>query len=194
MQLSKKSFVTGTSKGRGLLFVLALTAALSLALWVHAARPSEDLAATVAALHRSWILTGWEYKASDGPFSFREKLGVYYDFSSPDVVLYDDFDPQHRIVRSAADYGAIWEPNFAALHSAHHRVALGPFVTLSGDLASSTLQFVARLEKKDGSVTGIRTLSSLVWRRGTAGWKIVREHNSSVIIPPAQLAAAMRED
>lgn len=172
---------------------LALTAALSLALWGRAARPAEDPAATVAALHRNWILTGWEYQASDGPFSFRQKLGAYYDFSAPDVVLYDNFDPQHRIVRSAVAYGAVWEPNFAALRSAYHGVALGPFVACSGDLAASTLQFVARLEKKDGSVTGIRTLSSLVWRRGAAGWKIIREHNSSVIIPPAELVAALRE-
>lgn len=172
---------------------LGLAAALSLALWAHAARPAEDPAATVAALHRSWILTGWEYKASDGPFHFRQKLGAYYDFSSPDVVLYDDFDPEHRVVRSAEAYGAVWEPNFAPLRSAQHGVALGPFVTYSGELATSTLQFVARLEKKDGTVTGIRTHSSLVWRRGAAGWKIIREHNSSVIIPPAQLAAAMAE-
>ncbi len=172
---------------------LALTAALSLALWARAARHAEDPVATVAALHRNWILTGWEYQASDGLFNFRQKLGAYYDFSLSDVVLYDDFDPQHRIVRSAAAYGAVWEPNFAALRSAHHGVALGPFVTYSGELATSTLQFVARLEKKDGSVTGIRTLSSLVWRRGATGWKIIQEHNSSVIIPPAELAAALRE-
>lgn len=152
-----------------------------------------DDRATVAALHREWILVGWEHKASDRPFSFRRKLGRYYDWSANDVLLYDDFDPQHRIVRSAAEYGAIWDPSFAALRTAHHRVTMEPVVLVSNDLATSTLQFTARLERKDGKVTGIRTLSSLVWRKIGTDWKIVREHNSTVVVPTDQIDALMNQ-
>jgi hypothetical protein len=81
-------------------------------------------------------------------------------------VLYDDFDPQRRVVRSPAAYGAIWEQPFSALQSAEHRVVSGPSVLVSGDLATATLEFAARLTGGDGKVTGIRTFSSLVWRRG----------------------------
>ncbi len=147
--------------------------------------------ASVAALSQDWILVGWERKAGDGPLDFREKLGRYYDWSSPEVVIYDDFDPEHRVVRSPAAYGAIWEPGFSALHTAHHRLAMGPFVLASGDLAVATLQWVARFEGGDGKVTGIRTFTSLAWRCTGDGWKIVREHNSSVVLPPDQVDAVI---
>lgn len=147
--------------------------------------------ASVAALARDWILVGWERKAGDGPFSFRDKLGKYYDWSSTDAMMYDDFDPEHRVVRSPAAYGAIWEPSFSALRTAHHRLALAPAVMASGDLAIATLQFVARLEGSNGKVTGIRTYTSLAWRCTGDGWKIVREHNSSVILPADQVDAVI---
>ncbi|WP_395835520.1 YybH family protein [Archangium violaceum] len=140
--------------------------------------------ASVGALHREWILVGWEKQVGDGPFIFREKLGKYYDFSANDVVLYDDFDPQKRVAHSAKEYGSFWEPSFSALRSVHHRVVNGPDVASgSGGLAASTLEFEARIEAADGNVTNIRTRSSLVWRCSDAGWKIIREHNSSVVLP-----------
>ena len=151
-------------------------------------------AVEVAALHREWILVGWERKPGDGPLDFRRKLGKYYDFTDPDVLLYDDFDPQHRVVRSAAAYGAIWEPAFSALRSARHRVSIEPAVLVDDALATSTLQFEARLESEAGKVTGIRTLSSLVWHATEAGWKIVREHNSTVVVPVGEVEANLNAD
>ncbi|MFY0580719.1 YybH family protein [Cystobacter fuscus] len=140
--------------------------------------------ASVGELHREWILVGWEKHVGDGPFSFREKLGKYYDFSAKDVVLYDDFDPQKRVAHSAEEYGTFWEPSFSALRSVQHRVVNGPAVASgSGGLAASTLEFEARIEAADGNVIRIRTRSSLVWRCSGAGWKIIREHNSSVVLP-----------
>ena len=50
-------------------------------------------------LHRAWILQGWEYHPGDPRFSFREKLGRFYDWSARDVLLFDDFDPQCRRLR-----------------------------------------------------------------------------------------------
>ena len=151
-------------------------------------------AGEVAALHREWILVGWERKAGDGPLDFRRKLGKYYDFTDPNVLLYDDFDPQHRVVRRAAAYGDIWEPAFSTLRSARHRVSIAPAVLVDGTLATSTLQFEARLESKAGQVTGIRTLSSLVWHATGAGWKIVREHNSTVEVPVGEVEANLSAD
>ncbi|WP_207480818.1 Cif family virulence factor [Arenibaculum pallidiluteum] len=173
----------------GALAVLAAGVA-SPAVAAGPACPAEG-AASAGALHREWILVGWERQEGDGPFSFRDKLGKYYDWSSPEVILYDDFDPQHRITRSAAEYGAIWEPPFSAMRSARHGVVFGPEVIQEGGLAHSTLQFAARLEGGDGTVTGIRTLSSLAWRCTGEGWRIVREHNSSVVVPDGELQALM---
>jgi ketosteroid isomerase-like protein len=148
--------------------------------------------ASVAALHRHWILVGWERGPNDGLFDFREKLGRYYDWSGADVILYDDFDPRRRVVRSPAAYGAVWEPGFNAMRSARHRVLDGPHVLQSDGLAASTLVFGARLETNDGKVTFIRTFTSLVWRCTAEGWRIVREHNSSTVLPTVQGTALMR--
>lgn len=144
------------------------------------------------ALHRRWILEGWERAPGDGRFSFREKLGRYYDWESPDVVLYDDFDPQHRVARSATDYAAIWEPIFGAVRSARHAVSDEPSVLASsGDHAASTMEFAALIEGDDGKVTSIRTRSSLVWRCRGGEWRIVREHNSTRVVPLAEVTALL---
>ena len=119
---------------------------------------------SAGALHRRWILEGWERAPGDGRFSFREKLGRYYDWENPDVVLYDDFDPQHRVARSAAAYAAIWEPIFNTVRSARHVVSDEPAVLpSSGGLTASTMEFAALIEGADGKVTPVRTRSDTVW-------------------------------
>lgn len=159
-------------------------------------RPAASCPATgeqgASALHRRWILEGWERAPGDGRFSFREKLGRYYDWESPDVVLYDDFDPQHRVARSAAAYGAIWEPIFNTVRSARHVVSDGPAVLPSSSgLTASTMEFAAVIEGGNGDVTAIRTRSDLVWRCSGEGWRIVREHNSTRVVPLAEVNALL---
>ena len=133
----------------------------------------------VTDLHREWIMVGWEKLPGDGPFDFRAKLGKFYDFTSPDVVLYDDFEPQYRVAHSAAEYGTFWTAPFSAMRSARHRVLDGPDTVVRKDLATSTLEFAARLEAADRTITGIRARSSLVWHCTAQGWRILREHNST---------------
>ena len=144
------------------------------------------------ALHRRWILEGWERAPGDGRFDFRTKLGEFYAWADRDVVLYDDFDPQHRVARSAAAYAAIWEPIFNTVRSARHVVSDEPAVLPpSGDLTASTLEFAALIEGADGEVTAIRTRSDLVWRRRSGGWRIVREHNSTRVVSVAEVSALL---
>lgn len=179
--------------------VAALAAAAS-SLSVQAAAPAKSRTATcsaageqgVGARHRRWILEGWERAPGDGRFSFRDKLGQFYDWESPDVVLYDDFDPQHRVARSAAAYGAIWEPIFNTVRSARHVVSDEPAVLAgSGGLTASTMEFAALIEAGDGTVTPIRTRSDLVWRCRDRQWRIVREHNSTRVVPLAGVTALL---
>ncbi|MGA5550337.1 hypothetical protein [Streptomyces pseudogriseolus] len=63
----------------------------------------------IADLHGRWVF-GWERDEGDPPFDFRRVFGDFYDFDSPDVRLYDDFDPEQRVAATAAEYGSIWEP------------------------------------------------------------------------------------
>ena len=110
------------------------------------------------------------------------------------MVLYDDFDPQHRVARSAAAYAAIWEPIFNTVRSARHVVSDDPAVLAgSEDYAASTMKFAALIERGDGTVTPIRTRSDLVWRCGDGEWRIVREHNSTRVVPQAEVDALLSQ-
>jgi len=141
-------------------------------------------------LHSDWVF-GWERSDGDGPFSFGETFAQYYDWDSTDVLLYDDFDPQHRVAASALGYGAIWEPIFNTVRNANHVIADGPHAVLSADLAASSLVFLARIEPLTGDISLIRTTTALVWRRTTDGWRIIREHNSTVLLSEGEYAAAL---
>lgn len=146
--------------------------------------------ASVQRLAEDWILVGWEKKPGDAPLDFRKKFARFYDWSaSPDQIYYDDFDPERRVVRRAVAYGAIWEPAFTSLRSARHALSIAPTVIYGDKLAISTLEFVALIESGSGKVTPIRTLSTLSWRCSSDGWRIVREHNSSTIVPEASIAS-----
>ena len=129
-------------------------------------------------LHREWILVGWEKHRGDPPFDFRKKLGHYYHSDSKDIRLYDSFDPQHRVARSASEWASTWTEPFTALKEARHSVIDGPDVIGGGVLSASTLEFAGRLEKAEGEIIGIRARTSLVWQCTSGGWKIVREHTS----------------
>ncbi|HEX7303719.1 hypothetical protein [Lentzea sp.] len=139
----------------------------------------------IADQHVRWVF-GWDRREGDEPFDFRRVFGELYDFGSDDLRLYDDFDPAQRVATTAAGYGAIWEPAFSGMVSAHHAVDDGPHVLAGAGLAASTLRFVARIVTPDG-VTDIRTTSSLVWRGTADGWRIVREHNSTKVLPVGEL-------
>ncbi|ANZ40374.1 hypothetical protein BBK82_34480 [Lentzea guizhouensis] len=139
----------------------------------------------IADLHERWVF-GWDRREGDAPFDFRRTFGEFYDFGSPEVRLYDDFDPEHRVAATPDAYGAIWEPAFSNMISAHHAVDDGPHVIANDDLAASTLRFVARIVTPDAT-TDIRTTTSLVWHRTPEGWRIAREHNSTVVLPAGDL-------
>lgn len=140
-------------------------------------------------LHREWIMVGWEKRRGDPPFDFRQRLGHLYHWNSSDVRLYDDFDPQHRVARSASEWAAIWTEPFTALRAARHSITDGPDVIHGDVLSASTLEFAARLETAAEAIVGIRARSSLAWQCTSAGWKIVREHTSTRRVSPEEIDA-----
>jgi ketosteroid isomerase-like protein len=149
-----------------------------------------DHTTAVAAAHLRW-LWGWDRAQDDPPFDFRAIQGEFYDWTVADALLYDDADPEHRVARSAEKYRAIWEPVFNRLTIAEHRLADGPHVLASGDLATSRLVFVARLVSADGTETGLRATNSLVWRHSAGKWRIMWDHTSSTTLDPATLTDLM---
>jgi ketosteroid isomerase-like protein len=144
-------------------------------------------AMSVSELHKEWILVGWDKPVAGQSWDFREKLGKYYDWDANDVMLYDDMAPDFRIARSPEEYRALWESSFQALSRANHLVLDGPEAIIGNELATSTLEFAARLESAGSQpIISIRARSTLVWRCAGDGWKIVREHNSTRRITDAE--------
>lgn len=146
----------------------------------------------VQALHRKWILEGWEKKPGE-TFDFKEKLGALYDWESDATLLHDTADAQLRLARSPQEWADAFERNFGRMRSALHAVTDGPYVLASGDMASSHLQFCARLESADGSLSGVLCRNSMVWLKRAGVWRIVREHTSGKAISIEETEALLRK-
>jgi len=135
---------------------------------------------SVAALHRDWLMIGWERDAGDPAFNFKQDLGKYYDFNRKDLNLFDDFDPALKVRHTAEDYGTIWHglvPNFK---SVHHKITEGPNVIAAGPSYShSVMEFAFEVTGNDGKVSHLVSRTSILWRCGPDGWKIFKEHNSA---------------
>jgi ketosteroid isomerase-like protein len=131
----------------------------------------------IASSHVRWVY-GWEQQ----PFSFAAVFSDLYDFDATDALLYDDFDPAQRVATSAAEYGSFWDPVFGDMLAIHHDIASPPQVLETPALAVSTLTFTAHIETRTAA-TNIRTTSTLTWHPTPAGWRIIREHNSTKVLP-----------
>lgn len=149
---------------------------------------------SVADLHAAWILDGWERREGDPRFVFEEKLGRFYDFDGKGVVIHDSWDPKKRVARSARQYGSFFEATFDSFKSARHAVTDGPHVIYGRDLATSSLEFIARLEAQDGTVNAARAQSQTVWRCTDKGWRIVREQNAVGDLDAATADAILKSE
>ncbi len=69
------------------------------------------------------------------------------------------------------------------MNSALHAVIDEPDVLVSGDIASATFEFCARLEAGDGKLMGTVCRTSHVWGLKNGRWAIIREHTSCRVVP-----------
>lgn len=136
----------------------------------------------VADLIREWVEVGWRHLESDPPFNFHDRLEKFYDWSSPDVVLFDNLDPEKRINYSAKDYAAIWDASLPSLKKLTNELVGEPAVYVSGNLAIVEVSFITRFQLVDGTDHEAPTFSSLVWRKSEKGWRIIREHGTGLSI------------
>ncbi len=137
---------------------------------------------TVASLQVDWIM-GWDKVADQALPPFDEVFGRFYDFDAP-VILFDDADSQRRVFRSVRAYADAFWPGFSSLKSAEHSIEAEPEVLVDGNLAATTMVFLAILTQEDGTVVANRCLNSQVWRRGKdQQWRIVRDHTGVEGIP-----------
>jgi ketosteroid isomerase-like protein len=144
------------------------------------AKNSQDQDVRILAdLVRQWVEVGWRHTPEE-PFDFRGRLERFYDWLSDDTQFFDDFDAERRINLHVAEYAAIWDEHIPSMRLLTNRMVGEPRTLLSGDLAVVSVQFVTSYTKADGSSAKAHTLSSLVWRRSSDGWRIIREHGSGL--------------
>ncbi|MGK2285606.1 nuclear transport factor 2 family protein [Pedomonas sp. V897] len=131
------------------------------------------------AIVRDWVETGWRHTAEE-PFTFRGRLERFYDWTSDDTQFFDDFDPERRVNLTAAQYAAIWDEVVPQLKRLTNVMVGTPRTVISGDLAAMSVQFITSYVTAEGEEGQAHTMSSLVWRRSAAGWRIIREHGSGL--------------
>lgn len=144
-------------------------------------------AATVRRLQQEWILR-WDRRPDEPSSAFPETFSDLYDWSSDDVLLQDEFDPEHRTFHTASAYGEAFWPGFMAMQAAEHAIEEAPQVITHGDLAASRFVFIARLTTADGTVLANRCTTSQIWRRNEDHqWRIVRDQT---MVAPMSLTDA----
>lgn len=135
---------------------------------------------SVAGLHHDWVMIGWERDAGDPDFNFRKDVGKYYDLTSTDLSLFDDFDPALKVRNTADDYGTVWYGLVPKFKSVHHKITEHPNVVPTGPgYSHSVMEFVFEVTPKQGEPMYLISRSSILWRCTADGWKIFKEHNSA---------------
>ena len=141
------------------------------------------------ALHKSWILQGWERNEGDQPFVFSQKMKRYYDLRSPAGVFYDNFAPgKTQLFANAAIYGANWEALQNGARSVEHALTSGHDQIVDASVASTTLGFVGKIKRVDGQVVAFDGRSQLGWICRQGAWKIHHELNYAWLVKPEEIA------
>jgi len=166
---------------------ILLAASLPLAAQ-EAACPAEGDAAPLA-LHKEWMMEGWERREGDPPFVFVEKMGKYYDTRNSAGVFYDNFAPgETQLFDDALRYGRNWEGLQNAARSVLHGLTGGHHALVDGRIASTTLGIVGRIDQLDGEVVAFDARSQLGWECRGGAWKIRHELNYAWPVEPEAIA------
>lgn len=141
------------------------------------------------ALHRDWIMDGWERREGDPAFVFAKKMQRYYDLQNTQGVFFDNFAPgKTQLFGDSSRYGANWEDLQNAARSVHHGLTTGHDQLVGGNVASTTLGFVGRLERLNGEVLAFDGRSQLGWICKDGAWKIRQELNYAWVVEPEAIA------
>lgn len=150
---------------------------------------ARDGDAAPLALHKSWILEGWERKAGDPAFVFAQKMQRYYDLTAPRGVFFDNFAPgKTQLFDDAAVYGANWQDLQNNARSVRHALTQGHDQIVGDKVASTTIGFVGELTRLSGEVLAFDGRSQLGWVCSDGAWKIRQELNYAWIVKPEAIA------
>lgn len=142
------------------------------------------------ALHKHWIMEGWEKRKNDAEFVFAKKMARYYDLNNPAGIFWDNFAPgKTQLFDNASVYGANWEGLQANAESVRHALTEGHSELIGDKVASTTLGFVGTLTPKSGDVIAFNARSQLGWQCIAGEWKIRQELNYAWVVKPEDIAS-----
>lgn len=141
------------------------------------------------ALHKAFMMEGWERREGDSPFVFIKKMKAFYDTKETNGVFWDNFAPgEKQLFRNSVEYGRNWEDLQNGARSILHAFTDALDEIVGGDVASTTLGFTGIITKLNGEVVAFEGRLQLGWRRGPEGWKIRHELNYVWNVKPEDIA------
>lgn len=153
---------------------------------------TQDGTASPLALHQDWLMKGWERNAGDPAFVFVDRMGKYYDLNDPTGVFWDNFAPGGtQLFSSAMVYGPNWEGLQNASKSILHGMTDGHTALVSGDVASTTIGFVGKIERLTGEVLAFDARSQMGWKCIDGVWKIKQELNYAWLVEPEAIESTL---
>lgn len=167
------------------LFLGAVLTAVAAPVVAQEARCPREGSNAPAALHKQWIMEGWERREGDPPFDFARKLGKFYDLKDSKGVFWDNFAPgDSQLFHDAVRYGENWKQLQDAARSVLHGLTDQGDALVGDQVASTTLGFVGRLERLSGEIIAFRARSQLGWQCSGGTWKIRHEMNYAWEVEP----------
>lgn len=141
------------------------------------------------ALHREWMMKGWERRDGDAPFVFEHRMKRFYNLSDPGGIFWDNFAPgETQLFDNALTYGRNWENLQNEARSLLHALTGGEAEIVGDGVASTTLGFTGILTKLDGEVLAFEGRSQLGWRLYDGSWRIAQELNYAWVVDESQIS------
>lgn len=94
-----------------------------------------------------------------------------------EMLVYDNFDGNVKIIRSAQEYIDTWVPVMQEQLSYHEISPEGEIeIVIDGNMALSTFVWVSNSKLKNGNNVSFRQYATHVWRKITGRWCLIHEH------------------
>lgn len=141
------------------------------------------------ALHKAWVLEGWERRAGDPPFDFVKEMDRYYDLVDTKGVFYDNLSPNGApTFTSSIAYGRNWEATVNSSRTILHALTDHNEQLVGDRTASTTLGFVGDIKRLSGERITFDARSQLGWACAAKGWVIRHEMNYAWTVKPEAIA------
>lgn len=127
----------------------------------------------IRKLTRKWFYI-WSQK--EKPFT-GEDLEEVFASKAGEMLVYDNFDGDVKIIRSVQEYIDTWVPVMQERFAYHEIKSEGEIeIEVDGNMALSTFVWVSNSKLKNGNNVSLRQYATHVWRKINGRWCLIHEH------------------